>query len=238
MFKRRLALPDYIYAIGIGPGDPELITIKAAKTIKEADIVIVPQSNKTGRSVALEIVKYYTNRENIFMYHFPMVKNEKLLDEKYSNLANQIENFLKEGKKVAYVTIGDLSIYSTFNYLHAKLKLKNIDVVKISGIPAFIESANRLQEHIVVKNESFCVIEMSDDLNYLENTIKNFNTVIIMKVYKKIKILENFVKNSKSVSKAYLISRCSMEDEKIYDLTKNNEFDESVYLSTAIVYGK
>ncbi|KAA0257832.1 precorrin-2 C(20)-methyltransferase [Deferribacter autotrophicus] len=225
-----------IYALGLGPGDSEYISVKGVNVLKSCDLVVVPQSDKTGRSVAKEIVKQYVSDEKIFMYFFPMNNDKELLDRRYSELAEKIEQFLNEGKKVCYVTIGDLSIYSTFNYLYEKLKEKEIKVEKIAGIPSFIAAANRIDENIVIKGESFCVVEMERDGRMLEKVVSLFDTVIVMKVHKRLKFLIEFVRENKMVEKAYLVERCTLDGERVFDLLTDEVPENAGYLSTAILY--
>ncbi|MCD8568691.1 MAG: SAM-dependent methyltransferase [Geovibrio sp.] len=113
-----------IYGIGLGPGDPELVTVKAVKTLEKSDVVIVPQSDKTGRSIAGDIVKNYVPEEKILWYYFPMTGDKADLDTRYTALAAEMEKLAAEGKTISYVTIGDTPVYSTFNYLRDKLKAK------------------------------------------------------------------------------------------------------------------
>ncbi|MGA1846286.1 precorrin-2 C(20)-methyltransferase [Deferribacter abyssi] len=225
-----------IYAIGLGPGDSEYISVKGVNVLKSCDLVVVPQSDKTGRSVAKEIVKQYVSDEKIFMYFFPMNNDKELLDRRYSELAEKIEQFLNEGKKVCYVTIGDLSIYSTFNYLYEKLKEKEIKVEKIAGIPSFIAAANRIDENIVIKGESFCVVEMEKDGRMLGKVLSLFDTVIVMKVHKRLKSLIEFARENKMVEKAYLVERCTLDGERVFDLLTDEVPENAGYLSTAILY--
>ncbi|ADR20006.1 precorrin-2 C(20)-methyltransferase [Calditerrivibrio nitroreducens] len=227
-----------IHAIGLGPGDPESINLKALATLKNSDVVVTPESDKNGRSLAKEIVSKHISSSKIFTYYFPMNNDKNLLDKRYKELAEIIDNFLSEGKKVSYVTIGDLSIYSTFNYLEKKLKLFDIDVIKIPGIPSFIAAANRINESLVVKDEPFCVVELSNNLDKLDDLLSNFPTVVIMKVYKRLNELVAFVRNSNLVKKGFLIERATLPEERVFDLLTDDIPEEAGYLSTAILFSR
>lgn len=223
-----------IYGIGLGPGDPELLTVKAVKTLESADIVVVPQSDKTGRSIAGDIVKHYISEDKIYWYHFPMTGIKSDLDQRYDELANNMAGMLSEGKKVCYVTIGDTPIYSTFNYLRDRLLDKNIEMEMVPGISAFSAGANQVALPLCEKSENFCVIEMPPTKDELSEMLENFTTVVLMKVHKKLHVLQEFV-NENPLSAAYLFHRVSMEDGQTYDLL-NDEVDEKAgYLSTAII---
>ncbi|WP_415238837.1 precorrin-2 C(20)-methyltransferase [Seleniivibrio woodruffii] len=222
-----------IYGIGIGPGDPELLTVKAVRLMQESDVVVVPQSDKTGRSLAKDIIKDVVSDEKIYMYYFPMTGNKADLDAKYAELAGQIAKMVKEGKKVSYVTIGDAPIYSTLNYLAHKLELHGIKMEFVPGISAISAVPNILCLPVTEKDESFCTVEMKEDTAFLKECTEKFATVFVMKVHNKLDVLKKFVKEN-NIKTAYVISRATLADEIILDLNSGGQKDIN-YLSTAIL---
>jgi len=222
-----------IYGIGIGPGDPELLTVKAVRLMQESDVVVVPQSDKTGRSLAKDIIKDVISEEKIYMYYFPMTGNKADLDSKYAGLAGQIAEMVKEGKKVSYVTIGDAPIYSTLNYLAHKLELHGIKMEFVPGISAISAVPNILCLPVTEKDESFCTVEMKEDTAFLKECTEKFATVFVMKVHNKLDLLKKFVKEN-NIKTAYVISRATLADEIILDLNSDGQKDIN-YLSTAIL---
>lgn len=222
-----------IYGIGIGPGDPELLTVKAVRLMQESDVVVVPQSDKTGRSLAKDIIKDVISDEKIYMYYFPMTGNKADLDAKYAELAGQIAKMVKEGKKVSYVTIGDAPIYSTLNYLAHKLGLHGIKMEFVPGISAISAVPNILCLSVTEKDESFCTVEMKEDTAFLKECTEKFATVFVMKVHNKLDVLKKFVKEN-NIKTAYVISRATLADEIILNLNSDEQKDIN-YLSTAIL---
>ncbi|TCK61040.1 precorrin-2 C(20)-methyltransferase [Seleniivibrio woodruffii] len=222
-----------IYGIGIGPGDPELLTVKAVRLMQESDVVVVPQSDKTGRSLAKDIIKDVISDEKIYMYYFPMTGNKADLDAKYAELAEQIAKMVKEGKKVSYVTIGDAPIYSTLNYLAHKLGLHGIKMEFVPGISAISAVPNILCLSVTEKDESFCTVEMKEDTAFLKECTEKFATVFVMKVHNKLDVLKKFVKEN-NIKTAYVISRATLADEIILNLNSDEQKDIN-YLSTAIL---
>src|SRR3990172_8084462 len=98
-----------LYGIGVGPGDPELLTLKAVRVLKEADVIAVPKSKEESDSIALSIVKGavdLTNKETIELM-FPMTKDKEALTKAREGAANALCERLKEGKDVACITLGD-----------------------------------------------------------------------------------------------------------------------------------
>jgi precorrin-2/cobalt-factor-2 C20-methyltransferase len=227
-------LANIIHGIGLGPGDPELLTVKAVKVLENSDVVVVPQSDKTGRSIAGDIVKHYITEDKIRWYHFPMTGDKADLDARYTALAEDMVYLASTGKKVTYVTIGDTPVYSTFNYLRDKLKEKDIDTAMIPGISAFSAAANRLNLPLCEKDGSFCVVEMPETDAELKALTERFSSVVLMKVHKRLPVLVEFVKNA-GLTEAFLFQRVTMKDEIVVDLLHETPEEGAGYLSTAIL---
>ena len=103
-----------LYCIGCGPGDPELVTIKAINLIKNADIIFTPTARENKPSVALSIVeKYVSKGTEVRQLIFPMTKDVTKLKESWKNNANEISEAVRIGKKAVYLTVGGPSLYST-----------------------------------------------------------------------------------------------------------------------------
>ena len=127
------------YGIGVGPGDPELLTVKAIKAIEQVDVLIAPKTEKKDGSVALTVAKPYLKKDVEIVYQvFPMVKGfaENSTDAWESN-KQEILELLRSGKNVAFLTIGDPMFYSTYIYVFRLLENEGVDIQTIPGIPAF-----------------------------------------------------------------------------------------------------
>src|SRR3990170_1185047 len=106
------------YGIGVGPGDPELITLKALNVLEKADIIFAPRAKTKEESLAGEIVeKVLRKKKDICELEFPMTNNREELRERYFKSAELILKKISEGKAAAYLTIGDPLLYSTYIYL-------------------------------------------------------------------------------------------------------------------------
>ncbi len=223
-----------VYSIGLGPGDPELITLKAKKRLEESDVVVVPQSDETGRSVAKEIVLNYIDENKIMMYYFPMNNNRKELQKRYAQLAERIEQILKEGKKVSYVTMGDPTIYSTSNYLTKRLLSRGIKVKHIPGISSINAASSILALPLCVKGEDFGVYETPKEIERAKELIYRHSTTVFMKVNKKLPVLLKAISDINPQA-AYLAKRIGLDGERIYNMLTHEPPPEEAYLSVAII---
>jgi len=140
-----------LYCIGCGPGDPDLLTLKAINLIKNADIIYTPTAREGKPSVALSIVEKFINKgTEVHQLIFPMVKDFSKLKENWKNNALQITNSIRDGKKTVYLTVGDPSLYSTWIYIYKELieKHKDIEVEIVPGITSIFSFSAEIKTPI------------------------------------------------------------------------------------------
>jgi precorrin-2/cobalt-factor-2 C20-methyltransferase len=227
-------MEKFIYTLGLGLGDPELVTVKAVKIMESSDVIIVPQSSKLGKSVARDIVLNYIGEEKLKMYYFPMNNNQAELDSKYQELAVQVKQLCDEGKKVAFVTMGDPTIFSTSNYLCAELNKIGIEVKHVPGINTINTLSNLLGVPVTVKGENFGVYEMPSEVEKTVALIKQHPTTVFMKVNQRVTVLQQAVKQCQPQF-AKLVEKAGLEGETVYDLTGETLPEQPVYLSSAMI---
>ncbi|EYE89228.1 cobalt-precorrin-2 C(20)-methyltransferase [Fervidicella metallireducens AeB] len=196
-----------LYGIGIGPGDKELITLKAYNLIRECDYIFIPQSK--GESLAGKITSDYVTDKKVIELEFPMGEDN---GERYKNAAEKINEILKDGERGTFLTLGDPMTYSTYIYLMLELKKKNVEVETIPGITSFNAAASRLGIPLTLRDESFYLADGSVD----EEILKRVNTVCILKISKnKHETIERLEKHGFSY---IYVKRCTQENETIiYD---------------------
>ena len=223
------------YGIGVGPGDPELLTVKAIKAIEAADVLIAPKTEKKDGSVALEIARPYLKKDIEIVYQvFPMVKN--FADDSGAWEANKAEilALLNEGKNVAFLTLGDPMFYSTYIYVFRLLEHEDVDIVTIPGVPAFIAIGSRVGRPIVEGNDVFAVIPGTADKGRLEEVMAVAGSAAVMKVYHNSAEIIDLLRRNNMTKEAVLVSRAGLDDEKIiYDLEAHAD-EKLNYLSTIL----
>jgi precorrin-2/cobalt-factor-2 C20-methyltransferase len=173
-----------LYCVGCGPGDPELLTIKALNLIKEADVIFVPTSKSDKPSIALSIVAKYINKTTkIINLVFPMIKDKDSLKEYWKKNTSEISEMVRTGKKTLYLTVGDPSLYSTWIYIHRELKnnYKDIEIEIIPGITSIFAFAAESKISLVEGDEHLSVVPACYDLNKVKNTVKASDTIVFLK---------------------------------------------------------
>lgn len=215
-----------LYGLGVGPGDPELLTLKALRRIKESEIIAVP-GKKKEESVAYKIARQaYPQIENkeVLPIDFPMTKDSQRLEESHQLGASQIAEKLREGKSVAFLTLGDPTVYATYLYVHKRILDMGFEAEIVSGITSFCAVAARLNIGLVEKAEPLHVIPASYQI---EEALKLPGTKVLMKAGKKIgQVREELLRRGETV---VMIENCGMEGEQIYRSAQEIPDDAGYY---------
>jgi precorrin-2/cobalt-factor-2 C20-methyltransferase len=173
-----------LFCVGCGPGDPELLTIRALNLIKEADVIFVPTSKLNKPSIALSIVeKHLKKTTEIINLVFPMIKDRDSLKEYWKKNAFEIAQKARSGKKTVYLTVGDPALYSTWIYIHRELKrdYQDIEIEIIPGITSIFAFAAEAKISLVEGDENLSIVPACYDLNKVKNTVKSSDTIVFLK---------------------------------------------------------
>ena len=201
-----------LLGLGVGPGDPELLTIKALRIIQESDV------SKPLIPIAM-----------------PMTKDKAVLEANHEKAADDIEACLKEGKQVAFLTLGDPTVYSTYMYVHKRILSRGYEVEIVSGITSFCAVAARLNRSLVEMAEPLHVIPATYKADEMNEILALPGTKVLMKTGRKLKQVKESILNSGQ--SAVMIENCGMETEKIYE-TAEEIPDAAGYYSLIIVKEK
>lgn len=176
------------YGIGIGPGDSELLTVKAVRIIKEVDSIFVPKASFKDESMALNIVKELTSEKNVCEQVYPMTKDKDVLNDAWLKAAKEITTKIESGKSVAYLTIGDPFTFSTYIYLLQNItKLIPVENIQtIPGITSYNAAACLANFPLVESSMKLAVVPVSKNIDELRPVLQSFDTVVLMKVAKKL----------------------------------------------------
>lgn len=230
-----------LYGIGIGPGDPGLITLRAAEVLNQVDTIFTPKGNEDGESFARSIIeKVISGQKDFVDLTFPMTKDKKILNRYWRLAAGKIAKEVVNGKQVAFVTIGDPFIYSTYIYLLKTLErdFPEIDVETIPGISAFNAAASRAGFPLAEGDERLAILPVTKNLGGLREAFKKFDTVVLMKVGSKLDKVARLLKELKLIKKAVLVSHAGLKNEKIIHNLASLKDKKAGYLSIIIVRSK
>lgn len=222
---------EKVYGVGVGPGDRELLTLKALKVLKKVEKIFVPVSREGKPSLAYEVVKDIVEGKSIEELLFPMIRDKERLKVYYQRAFERVKN--TEGE-VAVITLGDPTLYSTFSYLWKLLKENNIPVEIVNGIPSPVACAGRLNIPLVEGGEKLVILPRGEDL---EKYLEVFDTIVVMKTKRLGEILRRVLRGRSDNYLVGIVSKGFWEDENI-QLGRIEDIDfEDVnhYLSLAII---
>jgi precorrin-2 C(20)-methyltransferase len=218
-----------ISIVGVGPGDEGLITLKALERIKEADTIFAPTGRKGGESRALNIVsRFLSHSQEIRKLYFPMVKDERVIEEHNRLASREILEEALEDKKVVFLCIGDPFLYGTGGKLIEFLIDKQVEVEVIPGITSLsIASASALVP-LAIGSEKVAIFPLAYGLDGLREIISTCETVVIVKP-------TNFVKE------AILMAENLGKDVFCFkegQMVRPKEAEEGIYFSLLIIRDK
>lgn len=210
------------YGIGVGPGDPELITLKAINTIKKCDYVFIPKNKNmsTARNIATE----YIRDKKIIELEFPMGEDNS---KRYEENAKVIYDKLKLGQTAVFLTLGDPMTYSTYIYLMSEMQRYDISIETIPGITSFAAATSKINLPLTLKDESFYLCDGNLDTEIL----RKVETVCILKVNKKKKEIMEILENENF--EYHYVKRVTRDDEKILQ-DKEEILKDDDYMSLII----
>lgn len=216
-----------LYVVGVGPGDPELMTLKGKKALEEVPVVFCPSTK--GGSMALKIVKQFLKDQKVVLLDFPMkAENQK---EHLKRLSEVILEELKRFRIGAYVTLGDPSLYSTFFLLYKYLEGK-ISVEVIPGVSSFTAAACAIPFPLVQGSENLALIPILYCEN-ISNYLSNFDTLVLFKVKDKLKDFRNFLDTDHHL--VFYVKKATLPEQRIYKGLEVTEIDDTDYFSLLIV---
>ncbi len=221
-----------IYGIGVGIGDPEDITLKAVRLIKESDVLICPQED-LDRCRAYQIAKKSVPEiEDIktISFEFEMVKDKTIREYNHRKIYEEVKELVKAGKTVSFLTIGDPALYSTYSYIADLAKSDGIQTFSASGISSLTASANSLGIPLCEKGDQLHVIS---ELNDIEAGLTLPGTKVIMKCGKDIVRIKELLRKKTGIL-VYAVSECGTKNEKSY-IGLENIPDEGNYMLTILV---
>jgi precorrin-2/cobalt-factor-2 C20-methyltransferase len=222
-----------LIGIGVGPGNTELLTVKAVKALQSVEVICAPRSASSKPSLALSIVQpvlddrddEYETLEPLF----PMIEDKNALEGYWDDAAGVMAQKLEDGKNLAFITLGDPMVYSTFSYVCKRITAMDFDVEIIPGVTSFTGCAATAGIPIAEKDEIIVIVPKVDER--LEKIMEYGDTFVIMKTSRHSEELEKIVAQDKRNKDVISVQNCSMKDEKVF---KGFSKDKK-YLSTTIV---
>jgi len=207
-----------LYGLGVGPGDPELITLKAARILNSADVVYAAASTKNSYSLAVGIARpHIPDLTPVKMLHFPMTSDQEIKKKAWKENALTLIDELEQEKTVAFLTLGDSMIYSTYGYVlqHVQKLAPQIPVISVPGISAYQAAAACLNEPLVEGEEALLVVSgVKGGDTFRKYAVKPDN-LVFMKAYRNIQDITAALDEAGLKDNSVAIKNCGLPDQEI-----------------------
>lgn len=172
------------FGVGVGPGDPELLTLKAIKVLKNVDVVFAPKARADKPSLALKVIRPILNEhQEVIELIYPMVKNQTILETFWEKNAETIVSKLRLGRNAAFITLGDPMLYSTFIYTYRKVleKIPELHIEVVPGITAITMCTALTITPMAEGDEVVAIVPLTTTLERIRELAKYVDTLIFLK---------------------------------------------------------
>jgi precorrin-2/cobalt-factor-2 C20-methyltransferase len=229
-----------LYGVGLGPGDPELLTLKAARVLAEVPVIFAPTAKADKDSYALEIIDGLPHRPDrvIVKQVFPMTKDTEELNRSWHHACREILEALLQGKDCAFITEGDPMIYSTFAYvLEYFTKFHpEVTIEVIPGISCFNATAARARVPLCKEGQKLAIYPVGYDDGDLEHVLNEFDTVALYKTYRAKNRILDILKTHGAEAGVVFAEKVSRPDERIVEGLEQIEGQEMGYFSMLLLH--
>ena len=236
-----------LYLVGIGPGDPELMTCKAVRILENTRVWVAPKAKKNGSSSALQIASAMVGIEGkeVLELRFPMKKirlgeeHDPEVVQGWQEAADAVQHHLDQGNDVAFPTLGDPALYSTAFYLLARLQESRpeLQVSIVPGITAMAACSAHVCSPLGLGDDVVSIVPAAFDDDRLREILKTFDTVVLMKVFRRLPRIIALLDELGLTDKAVLIERCGMEEQQIF-MDIREALDKDLHYFTTLLVRK
>lgn len=227
-----------LYGVGVGPGEPELLTLKAHRILNEADVIFCPEKERDAGSFAYDIVKGFLKQreEQIIHLVYPMHNHGASLRKMWEENARCIAGYLEGERTGAFITLGDPAVYSTFMYTLPYIEEAGVEVEVIPGIPSFCAVADSMKMPLVSWDEDLAVASVKRNSGEdLVRLLREHDNVVLMKPSANRQALLHAIRENHMEHNFVLITKSGTGKERRVTDFKELEQYEIPYLSTVII---
>ncbi len=230
-----------LYGVGVGPGAPDLLTIRALRVIQNTAVLAIPRPNDYSKSLAFRIVKDHlaaarSDQEKLFLT-FPMSKDKDVLQPFWEAATLEVAIRLRQGLDVAFITQGDPLIYSTFIYLMEAIRdvVEGVEVETIPAVTSIAAVPSAALTPLCDGMEKVAVLPATYGLSELKKILRDFDSVVLMKVGSVMPQVVEALQQEGLLSNAVYVERATTDQERVVHDLLSLKNDKCIYFSMVVV---
>ncbi|SEN12476.1 precorrin-2 C(20)-methyltransferase [Lihuaxuella thermophila] len=228
-----------LYGIGMGPGDPELITVKAYRLLKESPVIAYPKKRMGEKSYALTIAETYINplEKEMLGLVFPMTRDRGTLEREWDRTVEAVWGRLSQGKDVAFVTEGDPMLYSTFIHMSRRMRERHpeVNILSVPGISSVNGAASRLHVPLADGDEQIAIVPATEDVEAMRKALIDHDAVVFLKVAKVMDLILDLLQELNLSDKAMVVSKVTSDQEMVWRNVAELKGQKLGYLTLMVV---
>jgi precorrin-2/cobalt-factor-2 C20-methyltransferase len=228
-----------LYGLGVGPGDPELITVKAFRLLQQSPVIAYPKKRMGSKSYAHQIAELYVKPSDKEMLGlvFPMTRDQDILEREWNKTVELVWERLREGKDVAFVTEGDPMFYSTFIHMMRVMQKAHpeVPIVTIPGVSSFLGAASRFNLPLADGDEQLGIIPATEDREAMRKAIEEHDCIVFLKVAKVLPMIIDLLKELELADKAVVATKVTSSEEMVWTNVRELVRAELSYLTLMVV---
>ena len=226
------------YGIGVGPGDPELMTVKAQRVLQKAQYVFTPVAGEGRESIAHTIAQQFISPDaTVTKLIFPMTRDKTVCEKFWEENTHQVASTLKQENDAVFLTLGDPMTYSTYGYLLKKMELlyPHVEVVTIPGVPSYLAVAAASNLPLVEGSETLTLVPGNTPPDKIREFLSTSDTILFLKHHRNAETIYNILKEMNLDDKAIYVTRCGFEEHQATTQPTKEFLGKPDYLSLIIV---
>ncbi|MDR1167149.1 MAG: precorrin-2 C(20)-methyltransferase [Deltaproteobacteria bacterium] len=227
-----------LYGLGVGPGDPDLLTLKAVKILSEVDVIFTASASSSERSLALTIASPHLKADaETRDLDFPMTHDPQKLQESWRQNAQAIVAVLRKGQSAAFLTLGDPLTYSTYAYLLPFVQefLPRAKIITVPGVTSYQLAAAKLNRPLCLNRESLTVVSGSGGEEKLATLVDASDNLVIMKSRRDRSEIAGLLRAKNLASRTAVCSMLSLPGETIIESLPDELPDALSYFTLFLV---
>jgi precorrin-2/cobalt-factor-2 C20-methyltransferase len=228
-----------LYGVGVGPGDPELVTVKAYRLLQTSPVIAYPNKRMGGKSYALKIVELFVNpaEKTMLGLVFPMTKDEEVLQRHWAEAVEKVWSYIRTGRDVVFVTEGDPMLYSTFIHMSRLMRQNHpeVNVVSVPGVSSVNAAASCLGVPLADGDEVVAIVPAHGDMASMRQALLTHDCVVFLKVAKVLDDMIALLEDLQLIDKAMVCTKVTSSEERVWHNVRELQGASLNYLTLMVV---